>query len=143
MRSGLWLRKRCQYLLTLTTRLTPLDAVSAHAWLFDNRPELPNPLPALSTPPEDQDNQLYEAQWDAIRAVYAQGGVVSIARMAEEATLSLTVGYAVSRALESDAAISLALPHIGGESPQVKRLRPRGNGRFLLSVRLGASRTCT
>ena len=101
-------------------RLTPLDAVSAHSWLFDNRPELPNPLPALSTPPEDQDNQLYEAQWDAIRAVYAQGGVVSIARMAEEATLSLTVGYAVSRALESDAAISLALPHIGGESPKLR-----------------------
>ena len=101
-------------------RLTPLDAVSAHAWLFDNRPELPNPLPALSTPLEDQDNQLYEAQWDAIRAVYAQGGVVSIVRMAEEATLSLTVGYAVSRALESDAAISLALPHIGGEFPKLR-----------------------
>ena len=101
-------------------RLTPLDSVSAHAWLFDDRPELPNPLPALSTPLEDQDNQLYEAQRDAIRAVYAQGGVVSIARMAEEAALSLTVGHAVSRALESDSAISLALPHIGAEAPKLR-----------------------
>ena len=102
------------------TRLTPPDAVSAHAWLFDNRPELPNPLPDLSTPLEDQDNQLYEAQRDAIRAVYAQGGVVSIARVAEEAALSLTVGHAVSRALESDVAISLALPYIGAEAPKLR-----------------------
>ena len=101
-------------------RLAPLDSVSAHAWLFDDRPELPNPLPALSTPLEDQDNQLYEAQRDAIRAVYAQGGVVSIARMAEEAALSLTVGHAVSGALELDSAISLALPHIGAEAPKLR-----------------------
>ena len=101
-------------------RLTPLDSVSAHAWLFDDRPELPNPLPALSTPLEDQDNQLYEAQRDAIRAVYAQGGVVSIARMAEEAALSLTVGHAISGALELDSAISLALPHIGAEAPKLR-----------------------
>ena len=101
-------------------RLTPLDSVSAHAWLFDDRPELPNPLPALSTPLEDQDNQLYEAQRDAIRAVYAQGGIVLIARMAEEATLPLTVGHAVFRALESDSAVSLALPHIGAEALKLR-----------------------
>ena len=100
-------------------RLTPPDAVSAHAWLFDNRPELPNPLPALSTP-QDQDNQLHEAQWDAIRDVYAQGGGISIVHLAEEAALSLTVGHAVSRALEPDAAISLALPHIGAEAPKLR-----------------------
>ena len=29
-------------------RLTPSDVVAAHAWLFDNRIRLPNPLPALS-----------------------------------------------------------------------------------------------
>ena len=101
-------------------RLTPLDPVSAHAWLFDGRRELPNPLPALSTPLEDQDNQIYEAQRDAIHAVYAQGGEVSIARLAEEAVVPLTVGYAVSSALEQDSAISLALPHIGAEDPKLR-----------------------
>ena len=65
-------------------RLTPLDPVSAHAWLFDGRPRLPNPLPALSRSLEDKDNQLYEAQRDAVHAIHAQGGEVSIARLAEE-----------------------------------------------------------
>ena len=101
-------------------RLTPLDAVLANAWLFDNRRELPNPLPALSTPLEDQDNQIYEAQRDAIHAVYAQDGVVSIARLAEETAVPLTVGHAVSSALEPDSAISLALPHIGTEAPKLR-----------------------
>ena len=101
-------------------RLTPLDPVSAHAWLFDGRRELPNPLPALSTPLEDQDNQIYEAQRDAIHAVYARGGEVSIARLAEEAVVPLTVGYAVSNALEQDSAISLALPNIGAEDPKLR-----------------------
>ena len=101
-------------------RLTPLDSVSANAWLFDNRPELPNPLPALSTPFEDQDNQIYEAQRDAILAIYAQGGVVSMARLAEETVVPLTVGHAVSRAFELDLAISLASPHIGAEAPKLR-----------------------
>ena len=101
-------------------RLTPLDSVSANAWLFDNRPKLPNPLPALSTPFEDQDNQIYEAQRDAILAIYAQGGVVSIARLAEETVVPLTVGHAVSRAFELDLAISLASPHIGAENPKLR-----------------------
>ena len=96
-------------------RLTPLDAVLAHAWLFVGRPELPNPLPAVSTPLEEQDNQLYEAQRNAVHAVFAQGGVVSIERLAEEAEVPLTVGYAVSNALEQDSAISLALPRVGAE----------------------------
>ena len=101
-------------------RLTPLDAVSAHAWLFEGRPELPNPLPALSTPLEEQDNQIFEAQRDAVRAVFAQGGVVSIERLAEEAGVALTVGYAVSNALEQESAISLALPHVGAEAPKLR-----------------------
>ena len=54
-------------------RLTPSDVVVAHAWLFDNRIRLPNPLPALSNSLEDRDNQIYEAQENAIRAVYAPG----------------------------------------------------------------------
>ena len=101
-------------------RLTPLDAVSAHAWLFDGRPELPNPLPALSTPLEEQDNQIYEARRDTVHAVFAQGGVVSIERLAEEAEVPLTVGYAVSNALEQDSAISLALPHVDAEAPKLR-----------------------
>ena len=101
-------------------RLTPLDPVSVHAWLFDRRPELPNPLPPLSTPLEDRDNQLREAQQDAIRAVYAQGAEASIARLAEEAALPLIVGHAVSRAFELDVAISLASPHIGAENPKLR-----------------------
>ena len=40
--------------------------------------------------------------------------------MAEEAALSLTVGHAVSRALESDSAISLAFPYIGAEAPKLR-----------------------
>ena len=100
--------------------LTPADAVAAHAWLFDHWPRLPSPLPALSTPLEDQNSQLHEVQLDAIRAVYAQGGAVSIARMAEEAPLSLVMGDAVSRALEADSAISLAFPHIGAEAPKLR-----------------------
>ena len=99
-------------------RLTPLDAVSAHAWLFDGRPELPNPLPALSTPLEEQDNQIYEVQRDAVHAVFTQGGVASIERLAKEAVVPLTVGYAVSNALEQESAISLALPHVGAEAPK-------------------------
>ena len=102
------------------SRLTPLDPVSAHAWLFDGRPKLPNPLPALSTPLEDRDNQLYEAQWDAVHAIHAQGGEVSIVRLAEEAALPLTVGHAVSRVFELDVAISLALPHIGAENSKLR-----------------------
>ena len=101
-------------------RLTPLDLVSAHAWLFDRRPELPSPLPPLFTPLEDQDNQIYEAQRDAVHAVHAQGGEISIVRLAEEAAVPLTVGYAVSRALDSDVAISLALPNIGAEDPKLR-----------------------
>lgn len=103
-------------------RLTPPDPVSAHAWLFDGRPKLPNPLPALSTPLEDKDNQLHEAQLDAVHAIHAQGGEVSIARLAEKATIPLAVGHAVSRAFELDVAISLALPHIGAESPKLRDL---------------------
>ena len=101
-------------------QLTPLDSVLANVWLFDNRPELPNPLPALSTPWEDQDNQIYEAQRDAIHAVYAQGGVGSITRLAEETAMPLMVGHTVSSALEPDSAISLALPHIGAEAPKLR-----------------------
>ena len=102
-------------------QLTPSDVVAAHAWLFDQWPELPNPLPALSTSVEDQESQLlYEAQDDAIRAVYAQGGEVSIAHLAEEATLPSTVGNAVSRAFDSELAISLALPYIGSQDPHLR-----------------------
>ena len=101
-------------------RLTPLDPVSAHAWLFDGRPKLPNPLPALSTPLEDKDNQLYEAQRDAVHAIHAHGGEISIARLAEEAALPLTLGHAVSRAFELDVAISLASPHMGAENPKLR-----------------------
>ena len=116
-------------------RLTPLDPVSAHAWLFDSRPKLPNPLPALSTPLEDKDNQLYEAQRDAVHTIHAQGGEVSLARLAGEAEVPLTVGYAVSRALEQDSAISLALPHLGAENP---KLRDFAHGVMAaLSFRLG------
>ena len=101
-------------------RLTPLDAVLAHAWLFDHWPKLPNPLPALSTPREARQDQIYEAQRDAIHAVYAQGGEALIARLAEEATLPFMVGHAVSGAFELDVAISLALPHIGAENPKLR-----------------------
>ena len=100
-------------------RLTPSDVVAAHAWLFDHWPELPNPLPDLSASVEDQENQIYEAQQDAIHAVNVQSGEVSIVRLAEEAALPHTVGNAVSRALDSDLAISLALPHIGSPMPQI------------------------
>ena len=143
MPSGLWLRKEVSILADAYDRLTPLDSVSANAWLFDNRPELPNPLPALSTPFEDQDNQIYEAQRDAILAIYAQGGVVSMARLAEETVVPLTVGHAVSRAFELDLAISLASPHIGAEAPKLRDFARGGNSRLVLSVGLGASRTCT
>ena len=99
-------------------RLTPSDAVAAHAWLFDHWPRLPNPLPALSTSVEDRESRIFKDQDDAIRAVYAQGGEVSIACLWEEATLPHSVGNAVSRALGLDLAMSLALPHIGAEAPK-------------------------
>ena len=101
-------------------RLTPLDEIAAHSWLFDHWPGLPNPLPSLSVSVEDQENQIREVQEDAIHAVYGQGGEASIARLAEEAVVPLTVGYAVSNALEPDAAISLALPHTGAEAPKLR-----------------------
>ena len=101
-------------------RLAPSDVVRSHSWLFDHWPELPNPLPSHSPSIEDQENQIYEARRDAIHAVYAQGGAVSIARLAEEAAVPLTVGHAVSSALEPDSAISLALPHIGVENPKLR-----------------------
>ena len=101
-------------------RLAPSDVVAAHAWLFDHWPELPNPLPSHSPSMEDQENQIYEAQEDAIRVVYARGGEASIERLAEEATLPRAVGNAAASAFDSDLAVSLALPHIGVENPKLR-----------------------
>ena len=124
-------------------RLTPSDVVAAHAWLFDHWPELPNPLPDLSTSVEDQENQIYEAQQDAIHAVNVQSGEVSIVRLAEEARaapygrqcglprfglgLGYIIGLAAYRRRASEAA----------------RLRAWNNGPLVLYVGLGVSRNCT
>ena len=101
-------------------RLAPSDVVAAHAWLFDHWPELPNPLPSHSPSTEHQENQIYEAQKDAVRVVYARSGEASIERLAEEATLPRAVGNAAASAFDSDLAVSLALPHIGVENPKLR-----------------------
>ena len=101
-------------------RLAPPDVVRSHSWLFDHWPELPNPLPSHPPSMEDQENQIFEAQEDAIRAVYARGGEASIARLAEEAKLPRAVGNAAARSFDSGLAVSLALPHIGVEAPKLR-----------------------
>ena len=101
-------------------RLTPKDPVMANTWLFFERPAFPDPAPAESTSLEEKQKRADEAQRDAVHLIYSIGGEPSIIRLAELASIPGAVGRAISRALEVDLSISLALPHVGSSNPELR-----------------------
>ncbi len=104
-------------------KLTPHDPVLATAWLFDGRPRLPNPASVDQEDPNGWENKrkrVEKAQQDAIQAVYEHGGYASVVGLAEVANAPNLVGIAVSFALDSSLATSLALPHIGVTNPKLR-----------------------
>ena len=116
-------------------RLIPLDPVLANSWLFCERPAFPNPAPAESTTWEEEQQRADEAQREAVREIYSHGGEPSIIRLAELASNPGTVGRAVSRALETDLAVSLAIPHVGSTNSELRDFAKRTM--FTLSHDLG------
>ncbi len=98
-------------------RLTPSDPVSANSWLFDSESwllidVLAEPDHSISEIP-DRKKYVEEARQAAIRAVYGHGGHHAIAALMQATAYPGYVGTAVARILDTEQAVSLALPYIG------------------------------
>lgn len=133
----LWTRLRCQLdhhrsypdaawamdvgdLATLEAvyqELTPSDPVKAHAWPFDNWPDLPAGKPVEH---DEATERIAVARQGAVRAAYSSGGVSAVLAIARAAEEPFQVGVAVALAMEYALAIDLSVKHSGSPDPKLR-----------------------
>ena len=97
-------------------QLTPSDPTAAHAWTFDNWPDLPEGKPSEYS---ESTERIAEDRQMAVRVAYESGGVSAILGIAEAAEEPHEVGVAVALGIDPELALDLAIKHLGSTDPKL------------------------